>query len=130
MEVSLLILLAEDEALIALTIEDALEEAGFAVHHVLAGEDALEALERHDHGISGIITDINLQGAIDGWAIARKAREILPNIPVAYMSGTSAHEHSSLGVPDSVMIQKPFLPAQIITAISTLLNALPPQPAG
>ena len=47
MELSLLILLAEDEALIALTLEGALEEAGFAVHHVVAGEDALGALERH-----------------------------------------------------------------------------------
>ena len=74
-------------------------------------------------------TDIKLQGAVDGWAIARKAREMLPHIPVVYMSGDSAHEHTSLGVPDSIMIQKPFATAQIITAISTLLNAVPPQPS-
>lgn len=129
MEQSLLILLAEDESLIALTLEDALEEAGFAVHHVVAGEDAMDALERHGHGICGVITDIKLQGSVDGWAIARRAREMLPHIPVVYMSGDSAHEHTSLGVPDSIMIQKPFAPAQIITAISTLLNAIPPQPS-
>ena len=126
MEASLLILLAEDEALIAMTLEDALEDAGFAVHHVMAGEDALEALERHGPAISGVITDIKLQGGVDGWAIARRAREMHPHIPIVYMSGDSAHEHTVLGVPDSVMIQKPFAPSQIITAISALLNAVPP----
>ena len=95
----------------------------------MAGEDALDAVERHGHGIAGVITDIKLQGSVDGWAIARRAREMLPHIPVVYMSGDSAHEHTSLGVPDSIMIQKPFAPAQIITAISTLLNAIPPQPS-
>lgn len=130
MKPSLLILLAEDEALIAMTLEDALEAAGFAVHHVVAGQDALDALEQHQDGLSGVITDIRLQGEIDGWAIARRAREMLPHIPVVYMSGDSAHEHTALGVPDSVMIPKPFAPAQIITAISALLNALPPAPTG
>jgi hypothetical protein len=43
------------------------------------------------------------------------------------MSGDSAHEHTVQGVPDSVMLQKPFAPAQLITAIATLLNAVPPQ---
>lgn len=130
MESSLLILLAEDEALIALTLEDALGEAGFAVHHVSTGEQAVAALEEHGHKLCGVITDIRLQGAVDGWTVARTAREMQAHVPIVYMSGDSAHEHSSLGVPDSVMISKPFANAQIITAISALLNALPgPSPA-
>jgi DNA-binding response OmpR family regulator len=39
-----LILLAEDDALIAITLQDALEEASFAVHHVSDGEEAIRAL--------------------------------------------------------------------------------------
>lgn len=38
------------------------------------------------------------------------------------MSGDSAHEWTAQGVPNSVMVSKPFVVAQIITAISTLLN--------
>jgi hypothetical protein len=30
-------------------------------------------------------------------------------------------------VPDSLMIQKPFVGAQVVTALATLLNAKPPE---
>jgi hypothetical protein len=43
-------------------------------------------------------------------------------MPVVYMTGHSAHEWASKGVPDSIMVAKPFAPAQIIIAVSTLLN--------
>jgi hypothetical protein len=42
------------------------------------------------------------------------------------MSGDSAGDHTSQGVPDSIMVQKPFAAAQIVTAVSTLINKLPP----
>jgi hypothetical protein len=38
------------------------------------------------------------------------------------MSGDSAREWSANGVPESIMLQKPFVLAQLITAITTLLN--------
>ena len=126
MEQSLLILLAEDEALIALALEDALHEAGFATSHVITGEEALEVLDADHHALCGVITDIKLGGKVDGWAVARHARELMPRIPIVYISGDSAHEHTAMGVPESLMLQKPFAPAQLITAISNLLNAMPP----
>ena len=128
MEQSLLVLLAEDEVLIALALQDALHEAGFATHHVLTAEDALDVLDADHLSLSGVITDIKLGGKIDGWAVGRHARELMPRIPIVYISGDSAHEHTAMGVPESLMLQKPFAPAQLITAISSLLNALPPQP--
>lgn len=122
-----LLLLAEDEPLIALSLEDALQDAGFAVDHVTSAEDAMEAIDRKGTDLSGVITDIKFGTDVDGWAVARHARERFPHIPIVYMSGDSAHDHTVQGVPDSIMIQKPFASAQLITAISTLLNALPPQ---
>jgi hypothetical protein len=41
------------------------------------------------------------------------------------MSGDSAFEWHAQGVPGSVMIQKPFVMAQIVTALSQLLNQAP-----
>jgi DNA-binding response OmpR family regulator len=120
------ILFAEDEPLIALSLQDALEQAGFRVDHVVAGADALAALETHQADLSGLITDIRLGGDVNGWVIARAARELVPHLPVVYISGDSAHEHTAHGVPDSVMLQKPFAAAQLVTAIATLLNAVPP----
>ena len=128
MEPTVLILLAEDELLIAEAIQTELEEAGFAVRAAANGQDALAALEQ-DQGFSGLVTDIRLGDGPDGWEVARHARELMPTIPVVYMSGDSAPDHSAYGVPDSIMLQKPFVGAQLLTAITTLMNAVPPAPA-
>ena len=68
------------------------------------------------------MTDISLRGRIDGWEVARQAREIDPQFPVVYMSGASADDWASKGVPNSIMLSKPFAPAQLVTAVSNLLN--------
>jgi hypothetical protein len=42
------------------------------------------------------------------------------------MSGRDADAWASQGVPNSIMLAKPFAPAQLVTAVSNLLNAGPP----
>jgi CheY-like chemotaxis protein len=118
----ILILVAEDEHLIGMTVQEALADGGFAVQHVDSGDEAMTVVTKNDPELFGIVTDIRLGPGADGWEVARAAREINPLIPIVYMSGDSAHEHPSQGVPDSAMIQKPFAPAQIVTALSTLMN--------
>ena len=72
------------------------------------------------------MTDINLGPGPNGWAVVRHARELAPEMPVVYMSGDSGAEWASKGVPHSVMVPKPFVPAQIITAVAALLNTVDP----
>jgi DNA-binding response OmpR family regulator len=66
-----------------------------------------------------------LLGRIDGWEIARAAREVDPAFPIVYMTGAAADEWASRGVPNSILLTKPFAPAQLVTAISNLLNTTP-----
>jgi len=73
-----------------------------------------------------LITDINLQGRMNGWELAKRAREIDPTFPIIYMTGAAANDWASQGVPNSVLLEKPFAPAQVVTALSQLLNAAPP----
>jgi hypothetical protein len=42
------------------------------------------------------------------------------------MSGDSSDDWGSKGVPNSIMLEKPFAPAQLVIAVSQLLNASPP----
>jgi CheY-like chemotaxis protein len=72
-----------------------------------------------------LVTDIHLAKP-DGWDVARAAREIDPAFPIVYMTGAAADEWGSKGVPNSVLISKPFAPVQLVTAVSHLLNASPP----
>lgn len=125
-----IVLVVEDEPLIGLTVEDALGEAGYDVRLISKAIDALHELESAAEVLSALVTDIRLQGGKDGWQLARRARELNPTLPVVYMSGDSALDHSSQGVPHSLMVQKPFAAAQIVTAVSTLINKAPPTPSG
>jgi CheY-like chemotaxis protein len=62
-----------------------------------------------------------------GWEIARQVREGERAFPVIYTTAASAHEWPSQRVPNSVLLTKPFAPAQLITALSQLLNTGSPE---
>jgi CheY-like chemotaxis protein len=72
---------------------------------------------------SALVTDVNLKGPMMGWEIARLVRQIDPAFPVVYMTGAAADDWASEGVPNSILLNKPFAPAQLVTAVSQLLNA-------
>jgi DNA-binding response OmpR family regulator len=123
-----IVLVVEDELLIGLTVQDGLDEAGYDVRLMTNAVEALHELESAAEVLSALVTDIRLQSGKDGWQVARRARELNPQLPVVYVSGDSAIDHTSQGVPQSIMVQKPFAAAQIVTAVSTLINKLPPTP--
>ena len=113
------LLLVEDELLIRVSLADALEDAGYAITESASGEDAIAQLERFT--FAAVITDIRLGTGPSGWDVARSARQRHPHMAVVYMTGDSAADWASEGVPSSVMLQKPFAMAQLITAVSSLL---------
>jgi DNA-binding response OmpR family regulator len=115
------LLYVEDEFLIQDLLVTALEEAGFHVLVANDGNQALELLASPAQALHGLITDINLGVGPDGWDVARTARETTSGLPVVYVTAASEHEWTSRGVPSSVMIAKPFVPAQVVVAISSLL---------
>jgi len=123
-----LILIIEDEAQLQGIVEDALSEAGFEPAIAPSGEEAVTLLRGRSSKYRALVTDISLRGRIDGWEVARQAREIDPEFPVVYMSGASAVDWPSKGVPNSIMLEKPFAPAQLVTAIANLLNTGTPSP--
>jgi len=115
------ILLVEDDQLIQNMVEEALTEGGFEVSIFASGEEAVAALNHKT--FRAVVSDIHLSGKMQGWDVARVAREIDPTLPIIYITGKAAEEWSSKGVPNSVLLTKPFAPAQLVTAVSQLLNA-------
>jgi DNA-binding NtrC family response regulator len=122
MNLSVLVFLVEDETLIQELVEHALEEGGFAVAIACSGEEAMAMLEADGTKFHALVSDIKLGGGPTGWDVARRARELNENLPVVYMTGGNGHEWASQGVPNSILVPKPFAVAQIVTAVSQLLN--------
>ncbi|WP_426435607.1 response regulator [Bradyrhizobium genosp. P] len=116
------VLVAEDEDLIARFVEDALSDGGFEACSVHSGEVALSTFRGGREGCRVLLTDVNPGGGISGWELAQQIREISPGFPVIYMTSASAPDWKSQGVDGSVLIQKPFAPAQLAAAVSQLLD--------
>jgi CheY-like chemotaxis protein len=122
MDQEVLVLFVDDEPLIFETVKDALENGGFAVRPEHTSNGAMKALEECAGQLSGLVTDANLGSDVTGWDIAKRARELRPDLPVVYTSGYSSADWNALGVPHSMLVPKPYAPAQIVTAISALIN--------
>lgn len=120
----LIILVVEDDHIIQLLVEETLSGGGFEAFVVSSGEKAVELLDASGAKYRALVTDINLgREKLDGWDVARRAREIEPEFPVVYMTGDGVVDWASKGVPNSIILTKPFAPAQLLTAVSQLLNA-------
>ena len=122
------ILVAEDDQDVQALLEATLSDAGFEAVIVASGEEAITLLTGDMGKYRGLVTDINLVGSVNGWEVAQRAREQNHAFPIIYMSGSHADEWAVKGVPNSVMLAKPFAPAQLVTALAQLLNAAPPSP--
>jgi len=117
-----IVLVVEDEEPLQDIVHDALKEGGFDLTTVASGQDAVTMIESGVVKYSALVADINLKGPMKGWEVARLVRQIDPAFPVVYMTGAAADEWASEGVPDSILLNKPFAPAQLVTAVSQLLN--------
>jgi DNA-binding response OmpR family regulator len=120
-----IILVVEDEEPLQEIVQEALKEGGFDQKTVASGKEAMQVVDRSLGNYSALVTDINLEGPMTGWEIARLVRQIDPAFPIVYMTGGSADDWASEGVPNSILLQKPFAPAQLVTAVSQLLNRDP-----
>lgn len=122
MEAKPSILYVEDDHLIAVSIVLVLEDAGFEVDHAADGVAAMAKLDKPAQDYVALVTDVRLPQGIDGWQIGRRARELSPHLPVVFVSGDSAMDWAAKGVPNSVMLQKPFANAQLVTAVTSMIN--------
>jgi DNA-binding response OmpR family regulator len=119
---TIVLLLVDDEALVQEVLGTELADAGFDVVFASDGTQALAELDADAVRFRAVVTDVQLGNGPDGWAVGRRARELVSDMPIVYMTGDSSHEWSSKGVPESLMIAKPFAPAQLITVVSTLMT--------
>jgi len=116
------LLLVEDDPLVALTTEMLLKELGYQVITAEDGPAAMAQLELHSDELVALVTDVKLLGA-DGWAVAKRARQLRPNLPVLYLSGDSGVDWGENGVPGSAMLPKPFPNGKLALELTKLVAA-------
>jgi CheY-like chemotaxis protein len=90
--------------------------------HVVAaanGHDALDLLAEHEEAVDVVLTDI-VMPAMSGIELARRLRSERPGLPLVYFSG---HVGEVDRPDDGPLVEKPFSPEALVSAISSVLPA-------
>jgi CheY-like chemotaxis protein len=119
------ILVVEDDLAVSEVISDVLRGRGFCVECVHNDQQAyarITSLPAPD----GLVLDVNLGQGASGYDIARFARQAVPDIAIVYVSGKAPLDSfKAFGVPDSEFLQKPFLPDELVEAVTSLVAPRP-----
>lgn len=126
------VLLAEDEYLLARLLGDVLEAEGF---EVILAADGVEALERAGHRhVDVLLTDLDMP-RLGGWELVGRLRGDRPGLPVVVMTGRPPCESARGGAPGGggvaavalggpfALLLKPFAPERLVEALRSVLAA-------
>jgi len=120
---SVVVLLAEDEALVRMTAADALREGGgFKVVEVVNADEALTVLEA-TADVRALVTDVEMPGSLDGFTLARVVKQAWPQIGIVVTSGRMAPGPKELP-SGALFIPKPYRPADLVAAVQTVLPSV------
>jgi CheY-like chemotaxis protein len=111
------VLVAEDEAIIALEIKQLLLRHNYNVVDIVrSGEDLVKASEEKNPDI--IVSDISLKGKLDGIDAARIIHET-QDIPVIFVTGygDDSTYHKALTASPSAFLLKPFSERKLINSV-------------
>ena len=109
MNESLSVLIVDDDVSIQNVVEDILRDGSFEPKAASSVEEAIALLNAHR--FRAVIIDISFgKDHVKGWAVARRARAFNPALPIIYITGGNTDEWAIQGVPNSILITKPFPP--------------------
>jgi len=116
------ILIIEDELLIAMTTKLALSNLGYEVCGIAPeGEIAIKMAKEEQPDL--VITDIMLNGKLDGFETAKRIREFC-SIPIIFMTGYQEEEmqKGSELIDNSAFFEKPVDRKKLFETVKRLLN--------
>ncbi len=114
------ILVAEDEGLAAMAIEDMLRDAGFEVLLAVDGQQALEMAAEHPFDL--LLTDLRMP-RLSGNELVRRLRAERPGLPVVVMTGYAPPGGVGAlqcGYGPMVLLNKPLDPEELIENVRLL----------
>lgn len=115
------LLLVEDEVLIRIWMAQCLADAGYDVVEAENGDHALMLMDQPD-AFDLLITDIQMPGRADGNAVATRAKQRYPGLPVIYASGRPESLKNEVRACDA-FVPKPFNVTIILTTAKRVLDA-------
>jgi DNA-binding NtrC family response regulator len=111
------ILIIDDEEIIRISCERALQVSGFATGVAAGGREGIEMLEKEKYDV--VLLDLKMPD-IDGMEVLHRIKTSWPDVKVIMISGYSTVDTAVNALRQGAVnfIQKPFSPDTIISAIN------------
>jgi len=113
------ILVVEDEAIVRLLVVETLQNCGHNVLEAADGQAAMDLVQDFPD-LELIVTDIRLP-KMDGFALARFARQLRPALGLVFLTGYVRAQPPEELSP-SVVIRKPFDPDNLAKQVTAVLD--------
>ncbi len=117
------LLFVDDEVKLLESGRQMLEKLGYAVDVSASGKEAYEKFSQSPHQYDLVITDFTMP-QMTGDELARKIREIRPNLPILIMTGLATQTTSEIlkSVQVDKVVMKPLTTGEIATTIRQVLD--------
>lgn len=113
------VLVVDDEPIVRRIAAQILTAAGFDVLTAVDGQEAYAIASHLDADLSLVLTDVRMPN-MDGVELGRALANLLPGLPVLYMSGFGPPA-STAQIPATAFIEKPFLPDHLLEGVRRVL---------
>lgn len=114
------LLVVDDERLVLSVLRRMLEQAGAVVTATISPREALSLCETAEPSFDLVLTDL-VMPELDGIALAKRLRELHPDLPIVFMTGWS--NQASKTRPFGPLLTKPFTSAQVLNMLDDTLSA-------
>jgi DNA-binding response OmpR family regulator len=110
------VLLVEDDAILSMTIEEALLDAGAAgVEVVATASDALKSLKNGRY--NAVVLDVHLADSDNGWAVAELVKASGPRQPrIIFSTGSPQDIPEKIGEMGAILT-KPYDPQDLVACL-------------
>jgi CheY-like chemotaxis protein len=111
------VLVVDDEPFLRMDIAETLRGAGFDVEEASNSDEALAKLNGGSYPLRALVTDVQMPGTMNGYALAKLVHKRFPQAAIVIISGVV---RPSLGEMPSnaTFLTKPVIPERLVRAIN------------
>jgi DNA-binding response OmpR family regulator len=117
------VLLVEDDPLIQLALAVSLDHAGYRTETAMTVDHALDRIARANGELRLLITDIRARGSDGktGWDVAQYARQVMPDLPIIYISDDHTFRRHAHGARRSI-VTKLFRVSEVLDRLEKRIS--------
>jgi CheY-like chemotaxis protein len=119
------VLVVEDEVLLRLAVAEYLRDCGYKVIEAANGDEAVVVLKQPDLPVDVLVSDVEMQGSVDGFALAQWTRANRPGLEVVLTGSVPRAVNAAANLSEEGPLPKPYQPHSLHDRISRMLAARP-----